>query len=450
MSEPPRPEVLPEAVPKVVIVGAGFAGLYAAKALRRAPLEVLLIDQNNFHTFQPLLYQVATSGLEMGDIAHGVRQIFHRQRNVRFRRGRAVGVDWERKRVILADGESESFDALILGAGAVYSDFGVPGVLEHAWFLKDLAEAANLRSHILQRFERASAEPELIATGLLTFVIVGGGPTGVEMAGALVELFGGPLRKDFPELEHERVRVVLLEMTDTLLAAFGERSRRYAGAVLEGRGVELRFGATVAALRPGEVELASGEVIRSETLLWAAGVRGHPLAEALGLELTRGQRIRVEADLSLPGRPYAYVAGDLAGATDEAGLLYPQVAQVAIQQGKHAARQILRRLRNEPTEGFRYRDLGVMAIIGRNAGVAELSRALGGFKLRGFLGWLGWLFIHLVYLPGHRNRVVAFVNWAYNYLTFDRHVRLIAFMRPSAAAPESPDARADETRTTVR
>jgi NADH:ubiquinone reductase (H+-translocating) len=425
--------------PRVVIVGAGFAGLNAARALRRAPVEVLLVDQNNYHTFQPLLYQVATSGLEMGDIAHQVRGVFHGQTNFRFRQGIVTGVDWDAKALELKDGGRLPFDYLILGAGAVYFDFGVPGVQEYGFFLKSLTEAANIRSHVLTQFERASAQPELIEAGALSFVIVGGGPTGVEMAGALAELFNGPLKKDFPELEHARVRLILVEATGDLLPPFSPRTRRYTARVLERLGVEVRLNEAVTEVAASRVTLKSGEVIPAGTLIWAAGVRAHPLAEALGLPLGRGFRVVQEPDLSLPGKPYAFVAGDMAGVTDGAGRPYPQVAQVAIQQGKHAARQILRRVRGEPSEPFRYRDLGVMAIIGRNAGVAELSRGLGGFKLRGFLGWLGWLFIHLVYLPGHQNRIVALANWAYNYLTFDRHVRLITFLRhrPSDASAEA-------------
>lgn len=446
--------------PRVVIVGAGFAGLNAAKALKGAPVEVLLIDQNNYHTFQPLLYQVATSGLEMSDIAMQVRGIFWRQKNVRFRQGTVVGVDWEAKTLQLADNGRLGFDYLILGAGAVYSDFGVPGVMRYGFFLKSLTEAANIRSHILRRFERASAWPEHPQEGLLNFVIVGAGPTGVEMAGALVELFDGPLRRDYPELDIRRAKVILLEMTDMVLPPFSEASRRYSENVLRQRGVDVRLNETVAAVREGEVELKSGEVIPTQTLLWAAGVRAHPLAEALGLELGRGYRVKVEADLSVPGKPFAFVAGDMAGAGEAAGQLYAQVAPVAIQQGKHAGRQVAALAAGRSTRPFRYFDKGTMAIIGRNAGVAELSKRLSGLKLRGFLGFLGWLFIHLLYLPGHQNRFLALWNWAYNYLTFDRHVRLITFMKPSPAevmertgwraSPEAVTEASDESEELVK
>ena len=419
--------------PKVVIVGAGFAGLNAAKSLKGAELDVLMIDQNNYHTFQPLLYQVATAGLEVSDIAHQVRDVFRRQDNFRFMQGAVTGVNWTLKELDLASGETLRFDYLLLGVGAVYNDFGVPGVLEHGFFLKSLTEAANIRSHILQQFERASVRPELIDEGVLNFVLVGAGPTGVEMAGALVELFEHALANDYPELDVKRARVILLEMTGKVLGPYTKSSSNYAERTLRKRGVEIRLNATVASVRANEVELKGGETIPTQTLLWAAGIRAHPLAESLGVELGRGYRAEVEPNLSLPGKPYAFVMGDMSGAKDKKGNPYPQVAQVAIQQGKHAAAEVLAAIAKEPSTPFRYFDKGIMAIIGRRAGVAELSRVFLGLKLRGLLGWLGWLFIHLIYLPGHQNRFNAFANWAYNYFTYDRHVRLITFLRPSAA-----------------
>lgn len=419
--------------PTVAIVGAGFGGLYAAKALRRAPVDIIMIDQHNYHTFQPLLYQVATAELEADEIAHQVRGIFQKQRNFRFLQGTVTGVDWEDKRIAVKDSRPVSFDYLILAAGTIYSTFGIPGVREHAFFLKSLSEAVNIRSHVLRQFERAAADPSLIDEGILNFVIIGGGPTGVEMAGSLVELFDRVIARDFPELDMSRARVMLVEMLDTLLPPFGERSRTYTERVLRNRGVDIRLGTTVEEVREGEVVFKSGEVVLTQTLLWAAGVRASPLVDALGTELTKGFRIDVASDLSIPGRPYAFVAGDMAGATDEEGVLYPQVAQVAIQQGKHAAKNIQRLIHREATVPFSYFDKGIMAIIGRNAGVAELSKSLGGFRFHGFLGWLSWLFIHLIYLPGHQNRFNAFANWAYSYVTSDRHARLITDMQPSPA-----------------
>jgi NADH:ubiquinone reductase (H+-translocating) len=410
---------------RVVIVGAGFGGLNAARALRNAPVDVLVIDQHNFHTFQPLLYQVATAGLDAGDIAHQVRGIFRRQRNVRFLMGRVTGVSWDDRAVVLADGERVPFDYLVVAAGAVYHDFGTPGVFTHGFVLKTVHEAVALRSHVLRQFELAVADPARAERGGLTFVIVGAGPTGVEMAGAMVELFDRVLVQDYPELDLSRARVVLLEMTDHVLGPYGERSRRYAERVLRERGVDVRLGTVVAAVEADHVVLADGERLETRTLIWAAGVRGHPLAAALGVSVGRGGRVDVAADLSLPGHPEAFVVGDLAGITGDGDAAHPQVAQVAIQQGRHAARTILRRLAGEVGTPFRYADRGQMAIIGRSAGVAELSRRLGGFRFKGFLGWLAWLFIHLVYLPGHQNKVNAFTNWTYNFFTYERHARLI-------------------------
>jgi len=429
--------------PRVVIIGAGFAGLYAAKALRRAPVDVLIVDQNNYHTFQPLIYQVATAALEPEEVAHNVRAVFHRQRNIDFRHATVRGVDWDAKELLLEDDGRLPFDYLIVAAGAIYNDFGIPGVKKHGFFLKSLTEAVNIRSHVLRQFERANADPSLIDKGVLNFVLVGGGPTGVEMAGSLVELFDRVLPKDYPNLDVSRARVILVEMLDFLLPPYGERSREYTEKVLRSRGVDVRLGAAVAEVREHEVELKGGEIIPTETLLWAAGVRGHPLVDALGVELERGYRIKVNPDLSLPDRPYAFAAGDIAASKDEEGKIHPQVAQVAIQHGKHIAKGIMHQIRGEESRPFSYFDKGNMAIIGRNAGVAELSKVFLGLNFRGLTGWLAWLFIHLVYLPGYQNRVNAFMNWVYSYLTFDRHSRLITDMQPS------PTEIADKTETLV-
>ena len=420
--------------PRVVIIGAGFVGLYAAKALRKAPVDVILVDQNNYHTFQPLIYQVATAGLEPQEVAHGVRAIFQQQHNFTFRQATVSGIDWDSKALELAGGDTLAFDYLIVGAGAVYNDFGIPGVKEHAFYVKSLTEAVNIRSHILRQFERAAADPALIDEGVLNIVIVGGGPTGVEMAGALVELFDRVLPKDYPDLDVSRAKVILVEMLDFLLPPYGDKSRAYTEAVLRERGVDVRLGTALAEVRDHEVELKSGEVIPTETLVWAAGIRGHPLVDALGVELEKGYRLKVEPDLSLPGHPYAFAAGDIAGSKDEDGNLHPQVAQVAIQGGKFVAKTIAAEVAGKhERETFSYFDKGIMAIIGRNAGVAELSKVFLGLNFRGLLGWLAWLFVHLVYLPGYRNRLNAFSDWAYNYFTFDRRARLITEMTPSPA-----------------
>ncbi|MFA5567221.1 MAG: NAD(P)/FAD-dependent oxidoreductase [Trueperaceae bacterium] len=415
--------------PRVVIIGAGFGGLTAAKKLAKAPVDVLMIDRNNFHTFQPLLYQVATAALDNSDIAYQIRGIFQHQANFRFRQAEVVGFDHEERQVLLKGGDRVGYDYLVIAAGAVYHDFDTPGVRENAFVLKSLERAGVLRSHILRSFEAAAADPSLVEKGALTVVIVGAGPTGVEMAGALVELFNRVLGRDYPELDMRLARVVVVEAGSAVLAPFKKRSQRYAEKVLRRRGVDVRLGATVSEVRADAVVLRSGETIPTRTTVWAAGVRAHPVGEALaanlGEGLERGWRLKVEPDLSLPGHPEIFAIGDVAGPMDKSGKLLPQLAQVAIQGGKHVARTIERRLQGRSGQPFHYRDLGSMAIIGRNAGVAELSPALLSFELRGFVGWLGWLFLHLIYLPGFRNRFSALFNWAYEYLTFDRHARLI-------------------------
>ncbi len=426
--------------PRVIVVGAGFAGLNVVKRLKGAPLDVLLIDQHAHHTFQPLLYQVASGQLEAGDVAQQVRTVLRGQANVRFRTGIVTGVDWDARLLELADGDQLPFDELVLAPGAIYADFGVPGVREHAHFLKSLSEAVNLRSHVLRRFEEADRDPAAIDRGALTFAIVGGGPTGVEMAGALSELIGRSLPADYPHLDLSRARVVLIEMTDALLPPFSPGSQRHARRVLERRGVEVRTGTTVEEVTERGVRIVGEGLLPAATVVWAAGVQAHPLAAALGVETTRGGRIVVEEDLSLPGRPFAWAAGDVAASKDVDGTLHPQLAPVAIQHGQRIAANLRLRQAGRGTEPFRYVDKGTMAIVGRNAGVAELAKRFGGASLRGFIGWLAWLVLHLAYLPGHRNRLGALVSWGYEYLTADKHARLITEMVPSPAEVTSRSA----------
>lgn len=428
---------------RVVVVGAGFGGLSLVEQLASAPVDVVLVDANNFHTFQPLLYQVATAGLDSDDIAHPVRGIVSRYRNVDVRLGRVVGIDVERRSVSFDDGPSLEYDHLVLAAGAVTASYGVPGVDEHAFGLKHLDDALALRAHVLRQFERVTVQQSLIDDGALNVVIAGGGPTGVELAGGMVELFDRVLTRDFPTLDVRRARVVVVEPADRLLASFSPRLSGLAKRTLTSRRVEVVLGVGVAGTDGKTVELTDGSRIPIGTLVWTAGVTANPLARILGDQLgagalTRGGRVVVEPELNVPGHPEIFVIGDLAGALDEEGVLLPQVAPVAMQAGEHVARSIAGALSGlEPTP-FRYRDKGSMATIGRHAAVAELP---GGVRLSGVPGWLAWLLLHLVMLVGFRNRANVLVNWAWSYVTYDRASRLILDPPTSVGHHGDPGAR---------
>lgn len=408
----------------MVIVGAGFGGLAAAKELADAPVDVTLVDQNNFHTFLPLLYQVATAGLASADVAYPVRGIVARQRNLAFRQATVIGADLDARVLHLQHEdhpvEDLTYDHLVVAAGATANSFGIPGVDHHGFPLYDLDDAVRLRNHVLERFEAADADPALVEEGALTFVVVGGGPTGVEVAGALVELFQLVLRKDFPTTDVARARVVLVEMQDHLLGPFGPSSQHHARATLEARGVEVRTGTQVARVRERSVTFADGDELACHTLVWAAGVKASPLGAALGLPTGRAGRIAVGPDLEVVGHPGVWAIGDVAAIEAPAGggALLPQLAPVAIQSGRHVAREIA----DGGRRPFRYRDKGTMATIGRSRAVAELPF---GIHLRGFPAWLSWLGLHLVMLAGFRNRISVFANWAWNWLTYDRGPRLI-------------------------
>jgi NADH dehydrogenase len=425
-----------DGLPHVVVVGGGFAGLAAIKTLSKVkpPVRVTLLEQHNYHLFQPLLYQLATGLVQPADIAHPVRGIVRRYRRTSVRMATVTGVDLDARQVLVADGRQVGYDYLILAAGATTATFGIPGVEEHSFPLKTMPDALRLRAHLLQQFEQAENEPSVVDQGALTVVVVGGGPTGVEMAGALHELFKHVLVHDFPDIDISRAQVVLLEATDHLLAPFHPSSRRHALKILAKRGVEVRLGQALERATPDEVRLKDGTVIRTRTLVWGAGVRANPLADGLGLEQTRGGRILVGDDLSVPGRPEVLVVGDLAGAGDGKGGLLPQVAQPAIQEAKHAALQIQHTLDGTPRTGFTYKDRGIMATIGRNAAVTELPN---GARFKGVLAWYMWLVLHLAYIVGFRSRIAVMVNWIWSYLTYDRHARIIVAVEPSRR-PDTP------------
>lgn len=412
--------------PRVVIVGAGFAGLEAAKTLGGEPVEVTLLDRNNYHKFQPLLYQVATAGLEPNEIARNVRDIFTRYPNIHVKLGTVERIDTRAQRLRARSGEEISYDYLILAAGAVTSYFGVEGAREHSFPLKNVPDAMDLRNHVLRQFERYDRDPDGAGAGALTFVVVGGGPTGVETAGALTELFR-VMQDNYKQFDTEQAQVYLVEMGPQLLEAYDASQGAYTRRVLEGRGVRVMTDTTVERVEEDRVHLKGGRSIATRTLIWGAGVQGSPVAALLDVETTEGGRLPVNQDLGVPGHPAIFAAGDLSAAKDDEGETYAQLAPVAIQQGRHAAQQILRLERGEETQPFHYRDLGKMATIGRNAAVAELPF---GLRFNGFLAWFAWVTIHIFKLVGFRNRASVFASWIYNYFTYDRAARLILDMVP--------------------
>ena len=408
---------------RVVVIGAGFGGLAVVKGLRDAPVDVVLVEANTFHTFQPLLYQVATAGLGADDVAYAVRGVFRRQRNVEVRMARATAVDVDARLVRLDVGGDLEYDTLVLAAGAVTASFGVDGVDDYAFPLKTLDDALDLRDHVLGRFERAHDDPSLVDDGALNVVVCGGGPTGVEMAGGLMELFTKVLRRDFPSLPVERARVVLVEAAERLLPPFSPGSSERARATLARRGVEVVLGVGVERVEPTRVYLADGAIVPAHTVVWATGVTGGSLARTLRVSLTRAGRIEVGDDLSVPDHPEVFAIGDAAASRSDGGSApLPQVAQPAIQGGRHVARQIVRRLAGRPTEPFHYHDKGSMATIGRHDAVADFPN---GWRLSGFVGWVSWLGLHLVYLMGFRNRLAVLVNWSWNYVTYDHSARTL-------------------------
>ena len=413
--------------PHVVIVGAGFGGLDCAKELVGKRLQVTLVDRHNFHTFQPLLYQVATAGLSSSDVAYPVRGIFHGATNVRFRTGEVEGVDWAGRTLRLRDEADLPFDHLVLAAGATTNWFGIPGASEHAFPLYVLEDAIRVRNHVIGQFERADTDPSLLAEGALRFVVLGGGPTGVETAGALTELVRMVLAKDFPDVDVGAAQVVLIEMSDAVLASFSGRAQRHGVDQLRARGVDVRLNQRVVEVGAASVTLDSGEVIPTRTVIWAAGVRASPLADRLEVAQGRGGRIVVGPDLRIPDHPKAFVIGDLAAITARNGELVPQVAQVAKQSGRYVGRLLAHPPTGRPPKPFRYRDRGSMATIGRHAAVADLPL---GIELTGLVAWVAWLLLHLLYLVGFRNRLSVLVSWAWSYLTWDRGPRLILEPEP--------------------
>ncbi len=407
--------------PRVVIVGGGFGGLYCVRALAHEPVRITLVDRKNHHTFQPLLYQVATAALSPGDIASPIRSILHRFANVEVLLGEVVGFELDARRVLLKDSNRLEYDYLVVAAGAQHSYFGHAEWESLAPGLKTIEDALEIRRRVLLAYETAEREAAMgHDPGPLNFVIVGGGPTGVELAGAIAEIAARTLVKDFRKIQTTRSRVLLIEGAPRVLPTYPEDLSRKAEEQLRRLGVEIRENTMVTAVEPGTIRVGD-EVIPATVTVWAAGVAASGLGRLLSANTDRAGRIPVESDCSLPGHPEVFVIGDLALFKDEHGQPLPGVAQVAIQQGRAAAANIGRELKRQPRQPFHYKDLGSLATIGRNAAVANIF----GIHLSGIIAWLVWLFIHILWLIGFRNRVLVMVNWAWAYVASQRGPRLI-------------------------
>jgi NADH:quinone reductase (non-electrogenic) len=419
--------------PHVVIIGGGFGGLYAARTLRGAPVRITLIDQHNYHLFQPLLYQVATAALNPSDIAAPIRGVLSRQKNASVILGEAASIDTAQKLVHLADGATIAYDTLILATGATHSYFGHPEWERDAPGLKTIDDALEIRRRVLLAFEAAERENDPAEQqALLTFVIVGAGPTGAELAGALSEIARQTMLRDFRRINPSSARVILVEGKDRVLPVYPPDLSEKARQQLERLGVEVITGAVVTSLSDREVCIGD-RTIAARTVLWAAGVAASPLARSLGVPLDRAGRVAVNDDLTIPGRDDVFVIGDLA-AVKFGDSIVPGVAPAAIQEGIHAARNIERALAGKPREPFRYRDKGSLATIGRAAAVADF----GFIRLGGFIAWFAWLAIHIFFLIGFRNRFLVITQWAWAYLTYQRGARLITGdVNTKAAAPTS-------------
>lgn len=412
--------------PRIIIIGAGFGGLSVVNKLLRQPVDILLIDRNNFHTFTPLLYQVATCALDPSEIAYPIRGIYRKNRNISFLLGEVTSIHPQEKRVVVkTNGTSldQSYDYLVIATGSVINFFGNESVEQFAFGLKNMQDTIILRNHILKLFEKAAWTKDSIEReAMTTMVVVGGGPTGLETAGALYELYNHVLSREYNRANSIRARVILVEATNTLLTPYPERLRELARKQLESLGVEVVMGKAVQKMEKNRVILADGEVIHTHTLVWSAGVKGSPVARMLGVELARGDRIPVQPTLEVIGLENVYAVGDIAYLLDSESKPYAQVIPVAQQQGKYVAQNIINRLNNKPQDEFIYRDKGIMATIGRRRAVAYPYNKV---QLSGFFAWVTWLGLHLVWLMGFRNRVTVFVNWVWNYLTYDRSVRII-------------------------
>jgi NADH dehydrogenase len=408
--------------PRIVVLGAGFGGLGAMHQLRKADADLTLIDRNDYHTFQPLLYQVATAELEASEVGSPARDMIHDHPAWRFHRGNVTGIDLDARQVSVEGLDALPYDYLVVGLGAQVNYFGTRGAAEQAFPLYTMNDAVRLREHILELFENVDRDPSLIDDGALTFCVVGGGATGVEIAGALSELIATELKKDYPNLPIEQAQVHLFELGPTLLAPFKPALQEYAKKALEERDVQVHLNEGVTEVAHGEVKLKSGQSVRCHTLVWAAGLTASPVAEVLGVELARG-RVPVRGDLSLSDHPEVFVVGDIASIEDEpSGRPLPQLGSVAMQSGDQAGDNIARLIEGKKTEPFKYKDKGTMATIGRGAAIVEFR---SGRTMTGHAAWLAWLGVHLMLLSGGEEKGLTFLDWGWNLLANNRGKRIV-------------------------
>lgn len=410
-----------EKVPHVVVMGAGFGGLEAARKLAKAPVQITVIDRHNYHLFQPLLYQVAIAGLVPSQIAYPLRTIFRRQKNVNFQMGEVSSIDFN-SHYVKMDGSVIAYDYLILAAGGQTNFFGMKTVQENGFQLKSVEDAVATRNHLLEMFEEASREvdPER-RQALLTFVVVGGGPTGVETAGALAELITHVMAKDYPYMDLNDVRVLLLEAAPSVMMTYPDRLRKATARLLHGKNVEIMVNTKLVDYNGWRVTLGDGTHINTLTLIWTAGVRSAEITDRLGVKQATAGRVCVEPALQLPGHPEVFVIGDAAYVEDEHRQPLPMLATVAQQQASAAARNLRRILQGQQPKPFHYKDPGLLATIGRNAAVARIW----GLSFSGFIAWVIWVVLHIYRLIGFRNRLLVLINWAWDYVFYENQVRLI-------------------------
>jgi NADH dehydrogenase len=407
---------------RVLVLGGGFAGVGAARKLGKANADVVLVDRHDYHTFQPLLYQLATGLIEATAVGHSLRDLLRHQDNATVHQDAVRGIDLDAREVRFEELDPITYDYLVLGLGASVNFFGTEGAAEHAFPMYTLADAMRLKDHVLRKWEAADKHPELVDDGALNIVVVGGGPTGVETAGALAELYRANLAKDYRAIPEDKARIVLVEAGPALFAMFKESLQEYTQAALEKRTVEVRTGTAVKSVSPTRVALASGDVLPAHTLVWGAGLKANKLVRSLGIELQRGDRIGVGSELTLSDHPEVYAVGDIAAITDsKTELVLPQLGSVALQSGEHAGEAIARHIKGKDAKPFAYRDKGTMAAIGRGAAVVQM---LGGRTMKGRKAQVAWGTVHLALLPTNEDRAKAIVDWAGGMLTHQRVGRI--------------------------